>query len=176
MAAPAIRQKFALDTNILIDLGEEKDFAHALLRAYKDKGLGVPPTVVQELTHIALYESAPVSQYALNALSKMREWEIYPYDLKAVGHGIAEEDAHKLMSSGLVPDDEFHDGLILIETALACIPVLVTSDKHLLQINPPALAQALIDLDLNPVQIAHPKQLLRAYYNSVRPNPSAGNK
>lgn len=170
MAAPAIRQKFALDTNILIDLGEEKDFAHALLRAYKDKGLAVPPTVVQELTFIAFNET-PASPFALNALRKMREWQIFPYDLKAVGHGIAEEDARRLMSSGLVPDEEFHDGLILIETALACIPVLVTSDSHLLRISPSALTQALSELDLNPVQIAHPKRLLRAHYDSLRPGP-----
>ena len=169
MAAPVIRQRFALDTNILIDLGEGKEFAHALLRAYKSKGLAVPPTVVQELTNVALNHLPPANRFALAALSKMREWEIYPYDLKSVGHGIAEQDANKLMESGLIPDHEFNDGLIVIEAALACIPTLVTSDVHLLGINPPALVQALSEYDLNPVQIVHPKELLRAYRNSLRP-------
>jgi hypothetical protein len=124
--------------------------------------LAVPPTVVQELTHIAFSHSHPASKFAFEALANMREWRIYPYDLKAVGHGITEVDANKLIACGILPDGEFNDGLIVIETALACIPSLVTSDKHLLAIDHAKLTRALGGFDLPPVSIMHPKDLLRA--------------
>jgi predicted nucleic acid-binding protein len=162
MAVPVQRKKFALDTNVLIDLGERKPFAHTFRAAYTNRGFAVPPTVVQELTHIAFSRTHHASKFAYEALARMREWDIYPYDLRAVGHGIAEADARKLFDLHLLPREEFNDGLILIETAFACIPCLVTSDHHLLEIDPAALIGALGDLDLASVQIIHPKELLRA--------------
>ena len=162
MAAPAQKPQFALDTNVLIDLGERLPFAHTFRGAYADRGLSVSPTVVQELTNIAFSKSHEASNYAFEALANMREWNIYPFDLKAVGHGIAEADAQTLIRLKLLPDDELNDGLILIETALACIPCLVTSDHHLLQIDRATLIKVLGDLDLIAVQIVHPKDLLRA--------------
>jgi hypothetical protein len=162
MAAPVQRRRFALDSNILIDLGERVPFAHNFLTAYQSQGLAVPPTVVQELTHIAFNYPTPVCKFAFDALANMRQWDIFPYDLKSVGHGITELDAQTLIRKGLLPDEEFNDGLIIIETALACLPILVTSDKHLLAINQAQLIRELGELDLPPVNIVHPKALLRA--------------
>jgi predicted nucleic acid-binding protein len=164
MAAPAQKVQFALDTNVLIDLGEGKPFALAFLKAYSGRGLCVPPTVVQELTAIGISNTHPASEYALEALSSMRSWNVYPYDLKSVGHGIAEANARKLIDRRLLPEEEFQDGLILIETALAEIPNLVTSDKHLLRISKSALTKTLSDFDLAPVQIFHPNDLLGAIH------------
>ena len=162
MAALGQRKRFALDTNVLIDLGERKNFAHDFLLAYQSQGLAVPPTVVQELTDIAFSNSHQASKFAFEALANMRAWEIFPYDLKSVGHGITELDAKSLVTKGLLPEEEFNDGLIVIETALACIPSLVTSDKHLLVIDQAQLIRALGEFDLPPVTIFHPKALLRA--------------
>jgi len=162
MAAPAQRPQFALDTNVLIDLGERKPFAHTFRAEYAARGLAVLPTVVQELTDVAFSDTHAAAKFAFDALANMREWSIYPIDLKAVGHGIAEADAQKLIDLKLLPEEEFNDGLILIETALASIPYLVTSDHHLLEIDKPKLIKVLGDLDLIAVQIVHPKALLRA--------------
>lgn len=46
--------------------------------------------------------------------------------------------------------------------ALAGIPLLVTSDKHLLNADAEGLALAFQDADLPPVQSPHPKALARA--------------
>ena len=54
------------------------------------------------------------------------------------------------------------DGLILAETALAGIPVLATSDADLLDIEETELRVQFEDADLSPVQICHPKLLLKA--------------
>jgi hypothetical protein len=144
----------------LIDLGEGLPFAQRFLATFRKSGLLVPPTVVQELVAIAS-SGKPASKFAAIALTNMRRWEILPYDLQAVGHGITEVNARKLMDSGLLPEEEFNDGQIVIEVALACIPTLVTSDNHLLKINPAQLTQKLDEFHLPPVNIYHPKDLLR---------------
>jgi predicted nucleic acid-binding protein len=154
------RRRFALDTNVLIDLGAELPFAQRFLATFRTSGLAISPTVVQELVAIAS-SSKPAAKHAAIALTNVRRWEILPYDLLAVGHGITEVNARKLMDSGLLPDEEFNDGLIVIETALACIPSLVSSDNHLLKINQAQLTQKLDEFHLPPVNIFHPRDLLR---------------
>lgn len=154
------RPRFALDTNVLIDLGEGLPFAQRFLATFRSSGLAVPPTVVQELVFIAT-TNHPAKKHALVALENMRRWNILPFDLIAVGHGITEVNARKLMASGILPDGEFNDGLIVVETSLACISTLITSDIHLLGINPPRLAQKLAEFDLANVSIYHPRDFLR---------------
>ena len=161
MGAPVqLRPRFALDTNVLIDLGEGLPFAQRFLATYRNAGLAVPPTAIQELVHIAT-TGHKACKHATTALTHMRRWGILPFDLIAVGHGITEVNAQKLMDSGILPDGELNDGLILVETALAGVPNLVTSDTHLLGINPARLAQKLTEFDLPPVAIFHPRHILR---------------
>lgn len=154
------RPRFALDTNVLIDLGEGLPFAQRFLATYRNAGLAVPPTVIQELVYIATTEHK-AQKHAQTALKNIRRWQLIPYDLKAVGHGITEVNAQKLMASGILPDGENNDGFIVVETALAEIPNLVTSDIHLLGINPAKLVQKLNEFDLPPVAIFHPMNILR---------------
>jgi hypothetical protein len=92
----------------------------------------------------------------------MRHWHLLPFDLKSVGHGITEQFSARLIRAQLLPEDEFNDGLILAETALAFIPVLVTSDSDLLNIEEAELRVQFEDADLMPVQIFHPKRLSKA--------------
>ena len=63
---------------------------------------------------------------------------------------------------GLLPEGEFNDGLILAETAIAKIPVLVTSDADLLDIDAVSLLVQFETADLPMVQICHPRRLLKA--------------
>ena len=97
----------------------------------------------------------------MTALVNMRRWNILPYDLISVGHGITEVTVTKLIASGILPQGEINDGRILVETALGGIPTLITSDLHLLAINPAELVQKLDEFDLPSVSIYHPKDILR---------------
>jgi hypothetical protein len=143
----------------LIDLGEGLPFAQRFLGTFRNQGLIVPPTVIQELVHIAT-TNHPAQKYAGIALVNMRRWNIEPRDLVAVGHGITEVSAQKLIASGILPDGELNDGLIVVETSLLGVPSLITSDKHLLMINPVQLAQKLNEFHLAPVSIYHPRNFL----------------
>ena len=166
MAAQETRKQLALDTNIPLDLAAGEDFAHAFVEIFREKGyaLKVPPTVVQELSILAFNSSGAKQKRALTALQNLRTWGIEPYDLKSVGHGITEQFARRLIQRQLLPEDEFNDGLILAETALAHIPILATSDKHLLNIEESDLKLTLDECDLSHVAPLHPKRLLRAIH------------
>ena len=47
----SFQRKLSLDTNVLFDLAEGRDFAHDFREGYQRKGyaLSIPPTVVAEL-------------------------------------------------------------------------------------------------------------------------------
>ena len=164
MAGPGKKRLLALDTNLLFDLAAGKDFAHTFREVYQERGyaLVVPPTAIQELAYCALEKQCAETPLALKALQQMRSWNLSPFDLKSVGHGITEQFSQKLLRIGLLPEGEFHDGLILAETALAGIPALVTSDADLLDIDETKLALEFESADLPLVQICHPKRLLKA--------------
>jgi hypothetical protein len=115
-----------------------------------------------ELEFLILFGNEHNRRLAKVAADKLGAWRLTPFDLPEVHHVVAERFARQLQRRQLIPEDEYHDGLILAETALAGIPLLVTSDKHLLDIEEDALLLACTDADLPPVRPVHPKGLLRA--------------
>lgn len=170
MGAPAQKKQFALDANLLFDLAADQDFAHTLREVFQEKGylLHVPPTVLQEVTYAARYKSREEKLLGMKCLQNIRNWGLQPFDLPPVGHGVTEQFSKMLAQKGLLPDSEFNDGLILAETSLVGIPVLVTSDGHLLGIDPQTLAGCFVESDISVVQVVHPKLWLAAMVRMYR--------
>ena len=163
--AALVKRLLGLDANILFDLAHNKRFANSFREALQAKGysLKVPPTVIEELTYYALDKSCAETPYALKASQQLRNWGISPAILNPADRGISEAFSNKMILKGFLPDVEFHDGLIfLAEASLAGIPVLATSDHHLLDIEPAYLKIQFEDSDLIPVAVFHPKTLFNA--------------
>lgn len=158
------KKQLALDTNLPLDLAESRDFAHEFREEFQQRGyvLLLPPTVLAELEYLIHFGKENNRRLAEAASSQIEAWRLMPFDLPEVHHAIAERFARGLQERRLIPEEEFHDGLILAETSLAGIPLLVTSDKHLLDIDENALLLAFNEADLLPVHPVHPKGLLRA--------------
>ena len=161
--AASPKKSLALDTNLLLDLAGEKDFAHEFKEEFsrRNYSLFVPPTVVAELAFFASLEDAPQREIASVALEKIGVWKYQPFTLSSTQLAIAIRFATRLMDSGLIPETEQNDGKILAQTSQAGIPLLVTSDKHLLNIDEDALYLAFNEADLSPGHPVHPKRLLR---------------
>jgi len=157
------KKSLALDTNLLLDLAGEKDFAHEFKEEFfrRNYSLFVPPTVVAELAFFASMEDAPQREIARVALEKIGVWKCQPFTLSSTQLAIAFRFATRLMDSALIPETEQNDGKILAQTSLAGIPMLVTSDKHLLDIDEDALLLTFNEADLSPVHPVHTKRLLR---------------
>ncbi len=118
--------------------------------------------VAHELLHASETKSDSDAVLARSALSQLLDWQILPISLASSDLGIAEIFARTLINVQLVPSEEFNDALILAESSLAGIPVLVTSDHHLLDIPEDRLLVCLNDADLPSIRVAHPKGLLNA--------------
>jgi hypothetical protein len=165
MAWPTQRKLLSLDANLVFDLAREKDFAYEFLETFSARGYGLvlPPAAVYEL-HVIHSSSGRAEErdWAKAGLANLQRWRIKPFDLDGPSEAIAEQFARRLLHRRLIPDDEFDDGLILAQTSLAQIPLLVTSDKHLLDIDDDELLLAFSDADLFPVRPVHPKRLVRA--------------
>ena len=165
MAVPKQRKILSLDANLPFDLAEGKDFAHDFCEAFVARGYGLhlPPTALHELNTIRRDDTHVREQsLAMKALANLRAWRIQPFDLDATEEAIAERFVERILRQRLIPDEEFNYGMILPETSLAQNPLLVTSDKHLLEMDEDALLLAFNEADLFPVRPAHPKRLLRA--------------
>lgn len=162
--APSPKKSLALDTNLLLDLAGEKDFAHEFKEEFFCRGysLLVPPTVIGELTFFSLLKNAPQHELATTALEKLGQWRCEPCALSSTQLTIAARFAARLIEASLIPETEQNDGKILAQTSLLQLPLLVTSDKHLLNVDEDALLLAFNEADLLPVHPSHPKRLLRA--------------
>ena len=138
MEAMRTRKQLALDTNLLLDLAAAGDFAHEFKEVFQSRGYGLlaPPTVLAELHEQSV--NSPVTRkrwLARMALARILVWDVVPLHLSAVEAGIAERLANRFLELRLLPAFECNDALILAETALAKVPLLVTSDRHLLDID-----------------------------------------
>ena len=162
--AASPKKQLALDANLLLDLAEGKDFAHDFKDEFQARGYEflLPPTAAAELNILSIFGGEPQRTLANQALAKLRAWKCQPFSLSDTRLAIAEQFRRRLSELQLIPDEEWDDGLILAETSLGNIPMLVTSDAHLLDMDEDALRLAFNAADLLPVHPVHPKRLLKA--------------
>jgi hypothetical protein len=159
-------KQLALDANLLLDLAGGRDFAEEFREEFQMRGfaLVVPPTVIAELALLASLGTNLQRSCANIALETMRDWKCQPIALSSTELAIALEFSRRLLVLRLIPDTEQNDGKILAQASLARVPLLVTSDKHLLDIDDDALSLAFQEADLWPVHPVHPKRLLKALH------------
>ncbi len=165
MAATVPRKLLGLDTNLVLDLAQGANFAHEFREVFQEHGyvLRLPPTAAAELHENYRHgATAQKRELARIALLNVRRWGIQPLDMANVQLAIAEQFGRRLLATRFLPAEELHDAFILAETSVAEIPLLVTSDKHLLDIDEDALVLLFNEADLPPVRVAHPRRLLRA--------------
>jgi predicted nucleic acid-binding protein len=164
MAGLGPSKRLAVDTNLLFDLAAGCDYAHDFRERFQRAGYSLlaGSTVFQELAYAGLHEAEPKRSQARQAVANAANWDIVPFELSSLEKAIAERFANRLLSAGMIANDEWNDALILAESSVAEIPLLVTSDKHLLDVDEDTLLLLFNEADLSPVRIAHPKGLLRA--------------
>jgi hypothetical protein len=162
MASRAVK-RFALDVNLVLDRAKGENFAIRLLKALQGQGYSfiLPPTAFVELTLIAKTFEHPSKEIAITGLRSLKEWGIATCDLIPVGHGITELFARTLISRGLLPEEEFDDGLILAEASLMEVSGLLTSDTHLTGIDETTLKLVFEERDLPSVSVFHPRRLVQ---------------
>jgi predicted nucleic acid-binding protein len=154
----------ALDTNCILDLADDIGWMLELHHGIRGKfPLVIPPTVVQELAWFVKSNHKNKGSSARKALENLRPvWGIEPYDLKSVGHGIVEANTYEVFKRNLLPPEETNDAQIIVECGLHDhIGMLITSDRHLLDMDKTNFFQFLHDKDLTKFYIRSAKDYWR---------------
>jgi hypothetical protein len=156
-------KRCALDVNILLDLAEGEGFALEFLEVAKEKycPLYVTPTAFLELELLVRDGTPPRKKAATRAIAGLHKWGVIVFDLEPVQHGCTKEFAQRLIRKGYLIEDEYDDGLILGEAGCFGIPVLVTSDHHLLDIRRSVVSAELKASDFWPTIVASPQAIIR---------------
>jgi hypothetical protein len=168
MGQPGPSKWLVLDANLPLDLAADLEFAHDFREDFQARGyaLVLAPTAAEEIWLIHNNSAHPRRQLAGRALRGLTKWGIGLLELKAhlqpVAKTIGRKFAERLILAGHLPPGEINDGIILTETALAEMPVLVTRDQHLLNIEEVDLLVCFQEADLSPVKPVHPRLLWRA--------------
>lgn len=168
-AAPRKPLWVAVDTNVLLDLADEKENVWAAIDTVRQRLPGVqivvPPTAVQELAWIvANGDTARERKLAIVAAQKLvPEWQFVPLNLIPVGLGITERIAGKLRSQGLLPSEEINDAYIVAECAYAGCKILLSSDHHVVEIPADKLTLILAAADVETVLISTPRAIARKF-------------
>jgi predicted nucleic acid-binding protein len=158
------QKRLSLDTNVLFDLADGQDFAHDFRETYQRKGyaLVISPTVVAELSFLRDHGDGEERRLASLSLARLASWDVQVHPLAGVQLDLARRFAAALVDRALLPENEPNDALILAEAAVAGISLVVSSDNHLLGIDPDSLREACAEAHLNPVFPVSPRRLLRA--------------
>ena len=125
----------------------------------------MPPTAVQELAWIAENgDTVRERELAMIAgRNLVSEWQFVPLTFIPVGHGITDRIAAELRSKDLLPDGEVNDSYIVAESALAGCKILLSSDRHVVDIPADTLALILAGADVEPVLISSPRAIARKF-------------
>jgi hypothetical protein len=146
----------AVDSNVLYDLAAQEEFALAGLEVLNEQGVGlfIPPTVFIELEFEIRHGQS--SQKAARAMKNIPAWKIRVMPLGPHKMGIAREFSKAIRNAQLLPQEECNDGDILGEATQHPVEFLLTSDKHLLQIDRDQLRALYRARDLPKVEIVSP--------------------
>jgi len=117
---------------------------------------------VAELYFLSEHGDSEEQRLASAALSGIADWDIQAFPLAGVQLDLARRFAAALLARNLLPESEINDAFILAETAVAEIPLVVSSDHHLLAIDHDTLRDASAEADLHPTFPVSPRRLLRA--------------
>lgn len=160
--APKSKPQLALDTNVLFDLADGKDFAGTVLEVLKEEKatVKVSPTVMMELEYEIIHPASPQKgKRAERAIHCIHSWDITPFRLAPIQLDIAVEFSKSLQYARVLTDGEFNDGRILAEVALCPLEFLLTSDTHLLSINREKLKVLFTERELPVVEVISARNL-----------------
>jgi predicted nucleic acid-binding protein len=158
------QKRLALDTNVLFDLADGKDFAHDFRETCRSKGyaLLISPTVVAELFFLERHGDMEERRLASRSLARIASWDIQAFTLSSLQLDLSRRLASSILAHRLLPESEVNDAFILAEAAVAAIPLVVSSDQHLLDLDEGALRDECLRADLPTVFPVNPRRLLRA--------------
>jgi predicted nucleic acid-binding protein len=159
----------AVDTNVLLDLAAEiddvTDAISVIRRRVHKCQMVIPPTAREELAQEAIHgDVLHKLESARRAFQMARSLNIRPVDLPEFQNDAARRIGRRIRGSGLLPETEVNDALILAETALLKCAILLTSDAHIRGLDFTRLAFELQTCDATAPIIATPREIVHKFF------------
>jgi hypothetical protein len=162
--------RLAGDTKLLLDFADgDEDVLDALAvinRRLPQAEWLVSPSVLDELAFLRdsgaplqLHQSAALAFQHLQSSGRFRAILDLPFPCDFINR-IADE----IRRRELVPSEEVHDSLVLVEATLLECALLLTSDAHLRGVDHEFLTLVLKPFDLSPPVIATPREIVRKFF------------
>jgi predicted nucleic acid-binding protein len=167
--AAGLNRKWALDTNVVIDLAANIDAAWTLVEIAKERGytLHVTRRVLAELADLALRGSSiEIRKYSRHALEKLDDWNISELSGTPTDGAVAIQFSVAARGSGLIPQPEVNDGIILAEASLGGAALLVSGDKHVNGMDQDELRLLFESRDMRPISTTSPAKLCSLFSKS----------
>jgi predicted nucleic acid-binding protein len=164
-------KRLAADTNFPLDVAAQDDGAAAAMSVLKEcfpaAPLLVPPTALHELALLADQteepETARLARLALRAMS-VKDCLWRPVPVLPDHAETVEELAAAIHRQTGVPIEEHNDALILAEAAALGCSLLITGDRHLLDVEHRQLDWLLGLEGFRAPLIVSPRGLVRRFY------------
>lgn len=159
----------AVDTNVALDFAKGIDDvcdAIATIRArLPGVELWLPPTVVEELAHGAgASPDAAVRHASVKILREHRALGFRLIHFIPLGFEHVGRVAERLRHCGLLPEEEVHDSMVVVEAAALGCALLTSSDDDLRSIDHAKLTCELARFDLAAPVIATPREIVRKFF------------
>jgi len=157
----------AFDTNIIIGLGAGEDVCldcvETLKKAKLRPRLIITDTVAQELVAINgdPKKNASLRKCARAGLTGLHQRGFEFVRLQPAQHGIAAVVGDALRNHGLIDHAERNDSLIIAEAALVDCAYLVSSDKHVVDIDQAEMNRLLKAQHVGELKIVRPAIIVR---------------
>ena len=157
-------KRLALDTNVLLDIAAGYEFALRFKTEFQARkfALYYTPGVAAELFHLSVNGNAEQRERSAAALDHLILWGITPIILTDVEKRYRKNFMGFVEDRQVLPKGEVNDARILADTAIAHIPMLVTSDRGILDADQIELSLAFEDAGLPVVHPVHPARLTRS--------------
>lgn len=159
----------AVDTNVALDFAKGIDDVCDAIATIRSRIAGVelwlPPTVVQEIAHGAVSsKDEEVCRAARKILRQHLQLGLRLFNFIPLGFAYVDEVSGALRRAGLLPENEVHDSLVVVEAAALNCVLLTSSDDHLRNIDPAKLSRELAKFDLTAPLIATPREIVRKFF------------
>jgi predicted nucleic acid-binding protein len=161
----------AVDTNVLLDqalgTGDVLDAISTIRNRLQSAQFIVTTTVLEEIGYFSV-DNGERGDAARRVLAEMRKWGYKPFPSIPAARGIIEQTALKLRATGLLPEEEINDSLVISEAAHVGCDILLSADSDVNAMERAALKYLLQNQHAaNPALIiASPREIVWKFFRS----------
>ena len=159
----------AVDTNVALDFAKGSEDVCDAIATIRTRIAGVelllPPTVMVELANTSV--TAPDPEIRMAATKMLRQHRAFGFRVVSfipLGFDQVERIAERLRHQELLPEEEVHDSVIIVEAAALGCALLTSSNAEWAAVDHEKLTAELGRFELTAPVIATPREIVKKFF------------